>query len=119
MAPSLSRLFAAVGAPVIVFLALGGVFEPTTIAGVPISTVAGAAMTGFAGWCCLVAIASDAPWTAAGFLVLTAAFGVQFLSAVTIETDAVAYAVVGVAVGLILVGGTRDDPVTDRAELAS
>ncbi|WP_424001799.1 hypothetical protein ACOZ4I_00095 [Haloarcula salina] len=119
MAPSLSRLFAAVGVPVIAFLALVGVFEPPAIASVPTSTIAGAAMTGFAGWCCLVALASDAPWTAAGFLVLSAAFSVQFLSAVTIETDAVAYAVVGVAVGLILVGGTRDDPVTDWAELAS
>ncbi|MBV0925710.1 hypothetical protein KTS45_16015 [Halomicroarcula limicola] len=119
MSPSLFRLFASVGVPVIVFLALVGVFEPETIAGGPASIAAGAAMTGFVGWCCVVALVSDAPWTAAGFLVLTLAFGVQFLSPVTIETDAVVYAVVGVAVVLLLVGGDRDDLVTDWAELAS
>ena len=85
-------------------------FEPRTVLGVQTSTVVGVAMTGFVAWRAVVNTVYRAWWETAGFLAMTAMFGVQFLTGDAISNPAVIFSVVGVAMLLLLVGNARDDP---------
>lgn len=107
-------LFPVVG--VLVFLLS---FDPATVFGVSATTAIGAVMTIGMGWCVVVSLAYNTPWTAAGFSVMTATFGYQTLSGWAIQSPFVPFVVVSGACLLFFIGDIRDTPAAPWQPISS
>jgi hypothetical protein len=65
---------------------------------------------GVLGWGLLLGVAFGARWTAAGFTLMTAVFGVQTFGPVVLSTRAVLFVLIFGAFVLFAVGSYSDDP---------
>lgn len=115
----LARPFAIGLVPLIGVQVLLLVFDPATVFGVSATTAIGAVMTIGMGWCVVVSLAYSAPWTAAGFSVMTVTFGYQVLSGWAIRSPFVSFVVVSGACLLFFVGDVRDIPTAPWQPISS
>lgn len=114
----LARPFAIGLFPVIVVQVLLLAFGSPTVLGVSATTTIGAVMAIGMGWCVVVSLAYDAPWTAAGFSVMTVLFGYQILSGWAIQGP-FPFVVVGGACLLFFIGDIRDTPAAPWQPISS
>ncbi|RRJ28351.1 hypothetical protein [Halocatena pleomorpha] len=110
METNLYRPFTVGMYPVVGVLAFLLIFDPVLMVGVSVQTAIGTTMTVGMGWCGVIALAYGAPWTAAGFSVMTVTFGYQTLSGWAIQSQFAAYALVSGAALLWFIGSIRDTP---------
>ena len=95
---------AIIGYPIAGLVVLVWVGSGLSVVGLPIGTTIGLALLALAWWATTVALAQDARWTAGGFAVITATFGLQTLSQSGVQSRLVLSLLIGTAVLLLLIG---------------